>query len=128
MSLLSCVSKLYSSLINRRIISYLETNGILADEQNGFRKDRSCEDHLFTLNSLIQNYANVYVSFIDLQKCFDFIDRDMMLYKLLLNNIDGKLYKSVKNIYQSSESCVRINGKLTNWFDCKTGVKQGDHL
>lgn len=52
----------------------------------------------------------------------------MMLYKLLLNNIDGKLYKSVKNIYQSSESCVRINGKLTNWFDCKTGVKQGDNL
>lgn len=52
----------------------------------------------------------------------------MMLYKPLLNNIDGKLYKSVKIIYQSSESCVQINGKLTNWFDCKTGVKQRDNL
>ncbi|VDI60354.1 Hypothetical predicted protein [Mytilus galloprovincialis] len=52
----------------------------------------------------------------------------MMLYKLLLNKIDGKLYNSVKSIYQSSESCVRINGKLTSWFCCKTGVKQGDNL
>lgn len=38
------------------------------------------------------------------------------------------MYNSITNIYQSSESCVRINGHLTNWFDCKTGVKQGDNL
>ena len=127
-SLLPCISKLYSSFINKRIMSYLENNDILADEQNGFRKDRSCEDHLFTLNSLVQNNKNLYVAFIDLQKCFDFVDRDMMLYKLLLHNIDGKVYNSIKNIYQSSESCVRVNNKLTNWFRCKTGVKQGDNL
>ncbi|XP_048743557.2 uncharacterized protein LOC125656974 [Ostrea edulis] len=98
------------------------------DEQNGFRRGRSCEDHVFTLNSLIQNNKNLYVAFIDLKKCFDFVDRDMMLYKLLLNDINGKMYNSIKNIYQSSESCVRVNGKLTNWFSCKTGVKQGDNL
>lgn len=124
---MSCISKLYSSFINKRIVCYLESNDVLAEEQNGFRKDRSCEDHLFTLNSLILNDSNFYVAFIDLQKCFDFVDRDMMLYKLLINNIDGKVYNSIKNIYQSSESCVRINGVLTNWFDCKTGVKQGDN-
>lgn len=51
-----------------------------------------------------------------------------MLYKFLINNIDGKVYNSIKNIYQSSESCIRINGVLTNRIDCKTGVKQGDNL
>lgn len=110
------------------MVSYLESNDVLADEQNGFRKDRSCEDHLFTLNSLIHNNSNLYVAFIDLQKCFDFVDRDMMLYKFLIINIDGKVYNSIKNIYQSSESRIRINGVLTNRFDCKTGVKQGDNL
>ena len=64
----------------------------------------------------------------DLKKCFDFVDRELMLYKLLLYDIDGKLYNSVKNINQSAESCIRINGKLTNWLSCKTGVKQGDNL
>ena len=70
-------------------------------------------------------YNNMIIKLI---KCFDFIDRDMMLYKLLLNNINGKLYNSIKSVYHSSESCVRLNGKLTSWFSCKTGVKQGDNL
>ncbi|VDI26947.1 Hypothetical predicted protein, partial [Mytilus galloprovincialis] len=37
-SLLSCISKLYSTFINKRITHYLENQDILADEQNGFRK------------------------------------------------------------------------------------------
>ncbi len=127
-SLLSCISKLYSAFINRRLTKFLGDHDILADEQNGFRANRSCEDHVFTLDSITRNHNNVFTAFIDLRKCFDFIDRDMMLYKLLRNNIDGKLYGSVKSIYQHSVSCVRINNKCTEWFDCKTGVKQGDNL
>ena len=52
----------------------------------------------------------------------------MILYKLLLNKVDGKLYNSVESIYQCSKSCVRINSKLTSWFGCNTGVKQGDNV
>ena len=81
-SLLSCVSKLYSSFMNKRITKYLEQNNILADEQNGLRSNRSCEDHVFTLNSILRNNDSDLTAFIDLRKCFDFIDRDMMLYKL----------------------------------------------
>jgi hypothetical protein len=127
-SLLSCISKIYSSFINRRLTKYLNDNSILAEEQNGFRADRSCEDHIYTLSSVIRNNESVFSSFIDLRQCFDFIDRDMMLYKLLLNKIDGKVYRSIKSIYKHSVSCIRINNKLTDWFDCKTGVKQGDNL
>lgn len=127
-SLLSCISKIYSAFINQRITSHLDEHEVLADEQNGFRKNRSCEDHVFTLNSVIRNSKSLFVAFIDLRKCFDFIDREMMLYKLLVHDIDGKVYNSVKSIYQNSESCVRLNGQLTNWFSCNTGVKQGDNL
>jgi len=120
-SLLSCVSKLYTSFMNMRLTSYLEQNDMLADEQNGFRKKRSCEDHVFTLNSIIKNNKQVFTAYIDLRRCFDYIDRDMLLYKLLLNKIDGKLYNSIKNIYSSTVSTIRINNKLTDWFDCATG-------
>jgi hypothetical protein len=124
-SLLSCISKLYSAFLNKRLTEYLEGANILADEQNGFRSKRSCEDHVFSLNSIIRNNKSVFTAFIDLKRCFDYIDRDMLLYKLLNNNIDGKMYNSIKSIYASSSSCVRINQKMTNWFDCVTGVKQG---
>ena len=95
-SLLSCISKLYSSISNKRITKYLEENNILAGEQNGFRTDRSCQDHVFTLNSVIRNNTTVFAAFIDLQKAFDFVDRNMLLYKLLLSNINGKMYDSIK--------------------------------
>ena len=105
------MSKVYSAFINKRLSGYLVDNNLLAD---GFRSNRSCEDHIFVLNSLILNKANVFTAFIDLRKAFDFIDRDMLLYKLLLNKVNGKLYNSIKSIYTSSTSCIRINNKLTD--------------
>ena len=127
-SLLPCVSKLYSSILNKRIMKHLECNDLLADEQNGFRANRSCEDHIFTLNSLIQNNGNVYTAFIDLKKAFDFVDRDMLLYKLIMKGIDGKMYNSLKSVYASSESCIRLNDRHTDWFQCSKGAKQGDNI
>ena len=50
----------------------------------------------------------------------------MLLYKLLLYNTDGKLYNSIKSIYVSTSACFRVNQKITNWFSCKSRVKQGD--
>ena len=45
-SLLSCISKLYSAFVNNRITSYLDSNDMLSDEQNRFRAGRSCENHV----------------------------------------------------------------------------------
>ena len=87
----------------------MESNNLQADEQNGFRANRSCEDHIFTLNSLIRNNVNVYAAFIDLKKAFDFVDRDMLLYKLIKNGIDGKVYNSLKSMYAISDSCIKVN-------------------
>ena len=46
-SLLPCISKIYTNILNSRITFYLENMNLLADEQNGFRCNRSCEDHVF---------------------------------------------------------------------------------
>ena len=69
----------YSSLLNSRLLNFLDRENILADEQNGFRADRSCLDHVFTLYTIITNRIgcklNTFVAFIDLKKAFDFVDR-----------------------------------------------------
>lgn len=66
-SLLSCASKLYTGFINKRLTRYLDENEILEDEQNGFRRNRSCEDHVFSLNGIIHNNTTVFTAFIDLR-------------------------------------------------------------
>ena len=53
---------------------------MLVDEQNVFRPDRSCQDHVYTACTVVRNRLlnkkHTFVTFIDLQKAFDFVDRD----------------------------------------------------
>lgn len=51
----------------------MEDRDILADEQNGFRRGRSCEDHVFSLSSLARNHDNLYTAFIDLRSVNDLV-------------------------------------------------------
>ena len=48
---------------------------ILGEEQNGFRKGRSCCDGYFTMKLLIQKHrefnVETQIAFIDFQKAFD---------------------------------------------------------
>ena len=53
-SLLSTISKLFTSIINNRLTRYLEDNNLYADEQNGFRSDRNC-------NNLILLVCSIYL-------------------------------------------------------------------
>ncbi len=52
-SLLLCFYKIYSSLLHNSVLSFLECDDKLVDEQNGFQHGRSCEDHV--LPSIIRN-------------------------------------------------------------------------
>lgn len=58
-TLLSCVGKLFTSILNKRIKTYLESTGLLGDEQAGFRKNHSTIDHIFLLHSLLTIISTV---------------------------------------------------------------------
>ena len=83
-SLLSCTYKLYTSVLNDRLCCYNDSNGLIADEQNGFRKNRSCSDHIYALTSVVRNRKNqnldTYCAFIDYQKAFDWVNKDLLLF------------------------------------------------
>jgi len=110
----------------------MELLGLFADEQNGFRKGRSCIDHVYTLSTIIKNNVanrkNIYVAFVDMMKAFDWVDRDLMLYKLLYYNIDGKVYNAIRAMYSGTHSCVKLKQMTTDWFQTHYGVRQGDTL
>ena len=131
-SLLSCLYKLYSSFINSRLQTYIENNNVLEDEQNGFREGRSCEDHIYVMDTLINtqitNKKPVFACFIDFSKAFDLINRDQLMLQLLNKNIDGKIYWSLKSLYAHTSSCIKLNNLYTSYFDIHNGVRQGDPL
>ncbi len=131
-SLLSTVYKLFTSVLNNRIVRLAERHHIYADEQNGFRKDRSCVDHLFSLTSIIRNRKRdklpTYVAFVDFEKAFDRVDRNLLYFKLKSMGVGGKMLNMIKCIYSNCESCINVNGYLTDNFPTEFGVRQGDTL
>ena len=50
-TLSSCLGKLFSSIINCRIVGFLEGNGLISKFQSGFRKDYRTSDNLFILSN-----------------------------------------------------------------------------
>lgn len=57
-TLLSCVGKVFTSILNKRLTTFIEDNHILLANQAGFRKKHSTLDHCFVLKSLIDLFFN----------------------------------------------------------------------
>ena len=131
-SLLCTMAKIFSSVLNNRICKYLEQHELLADEQNGFRRNRACIYHLFVLTSIIRTRKlksePTFACYVDMRKAYDFLHRDSMFYKIASCGIRGKILRSIYNLYDKTVSCVRINDHMTKWFNVESGVKQGDTL
>ena len=47
--------------------------------------------------------------------------------KLCKNGIKGKFLKTIENMYQNDNVCVRIGDKVAETFPINIGVKQGDN-
>ena len=131
-TIMCCVAKLYSRILNSRLQKFLETNKLLVEEQNGFRASRSCIDHIFVLCTILRNRKlsgqETFLTFIDFQKAFDSVDRNFLLYKMLQIGITGQMYWAISSLYNNPRSRIILNDSETNYFDCPVGVKQGDCL
>ena len=131
-TILSCLGKLFTCLLNNRLNDFLETNDILGNEQAGFRKQFSTTDHLFTLYGIIDILTSkkkrLYCAFLDYEKAFDKVDRAFLWHKLLNQNISGRILNVIRNIYSSAKSCVMVNGVCSNFFNTHIGVRQGENL
>ena len=127
-TLLSLTSKVMSRIIHARLSSTLDEK--LRTEQAGFRKGRSCSDHIFTLRQILEQShefnSPVYANFVDFRKAFDSIHRDS-LWKILLHyGVPEKMVSVIKLLYTDFSAQVLCDGgELTDPFQVKTGVKQG---
>ena len=131
-SLMSCVAKIFSSILNNRLVSYMESNGIFVDEQNGFRRLRSCLDHLYVLTTIIRNRKeqglSTYCCFVDFEKAFDSVNYNCLWHKLLAYGVHGSMLEIMRTLYANLQNCVKVNGRITDWFAQSSGVRQGDTL
>lgn len=126
-SLLSVVGKVYGRILIKRVRGC--TEGMIGEEQCGFRSGRGCVDQVFAVRQLCEKYLEkgkgIFWAFMDLEKAYDRIDRDALWVVLEGYGVGGKLLNGVKSFYVNSRACVRVGNCVSEWFDVRVGLRQG---
>jgi hypothetical protein len=101
-TLLNIASKILTRVILNRIHDTAEQH--LRKEQGGFRKHRSCVDLINSLRIILEQsvewQAILYVTFIDFEKAFDFVKREVMWLILQEYGTTRKIIQIIKILYE----------------------------
>ena len=128
----SCIGKLLSVMLLNRLTAHRSSNFPDPPNQCGFTKGSQCNDHLFTLHTILEKYkrvkSKVYAVFIDLRKAFDLVCRQALLYKLACYGVDGGFFNILKSMYSNSTGYIKLDGKISAAFDILKGTEQGHPL
>lgn len=127
-NLLNTSLKLTTKIITEKLSSLTEHQ----EEQQGFRKGRSCTDAIFVVRQIVEKALEfnrpAFMCLIDLQKAFDRIRLSDMTEILARREIPTSLIQLIKDIYTGSYIKVRCNGEMSQSIPAGRGVRQGDSL
>jgi sorting nexin-29 len=131
-TIVSCLGKLFTAIPNERLNEFSESFSGISETQSGFRQGYSTSDNMFTLQSFLEilqcKKKKMYCAFLNFMKAFDTVCRAGLWHKMLLNNINWKMYDVIFNMYCNIKSCIVFNNCKSDYFACDNGVRQWENL
>ena len=81
----SCISKLFSELLNQCLQVKVKVDNLVGEQQGSGKKGSRTADHLLVVKFFIDKYVNIqggklFACFVDLKKCYDKIPRSLLFY------------------------------------------------
>ena len=129
---MACMGKVFESIINKRLVFQGEATNSIDQNQFGFCKGCRTSDNVFIIDTLISYHKskrkNLYITFVDFSKAFDFVNRTFLYYKLIKMGYGGRLLKIIHSMFSKSCAKVRWQGQLGSSLDSTHGVLQGGIL
>ena len=131
-SLLTIISKVFESLINKHLISHLESNNLLSDHQYGFRSSRSTADLLTVITDrfyrALDKCGEARAIALDISKAFDKVWHCGLLRKLSSYGVSGNVFKIIESFLTNRSIKVVLDGQHSSSFPVTSGVPQGSIL
>ena len=131
-TLTSYVGKLFERIIERRVTNDLEAKGLIDDSQEGFRKRRGtgrCNyNFLDNIQNIIEQRKVAAALFIDVEKAFDSIWIDGLMYKLREAGINSYILNIIDHYLRNRNVYIEIGENRSESFKPKVGLPQGSIL
>ena len=128
---LSCTCEFFCNTLNTRLTGSLTINNIIHKTQICFFENRRTSDHVFTLKSAIYKHVNtasrgrIHGCLVDFKKAYDSVWHKRLFTKLGNLNVNSVFINIIKDIYSRSVCAVKVMNSRTDFFPCKSGVRQG---
>ena len=131
-ALTSHLVKTFEKVVRNYVVNFIEENDLFNNSQHGFRTGRSCLSQLLThydrIVEILESGSNVDTIYLDFAKAFDKVDHGILLKKLSLLGIRGKLLNWIESFLSSRTQMVLVNGFLSEPAPVLSGVPQGSVL
>ncbi|KAI3428852.1 hypothetical protein D9Q98_007668 [Chlorella vulgaris] len=129
------LGKLYALAINTRLNTWLETQGLRARGQAGFRQGYRTVDNCFILRALAERARSrgvkLYLCAVDFEKAFDSVDRPLLWAALQRAGIGGTMLQAIQAMYADvPDYCnakkLTVNAKKTQVMIMRPGGGSGN--
>ena len=128
LKLLDQVMKVIERVVDELIREQVKIHAM----QFGFMPRRGATDAIFIVRQMQEKYyaANkrLYFAFVDLEKAFDRVPRDVIWWAMRKLKINEGLVRLVQSMYRNVRSRVRVGESYSEEFEVKVGVHQGSVL
>ena len=131
-SLLHWLSKIFEKCIRSRLLHFLNLNKIINSNQFGFQSGISTQDAVMHIIEKLYSNLNLDLYtvgiFIDFSKCFDTINRSILIKKLECYGIRGLPLQLFISYLSDRSQTVRIGNSFSLPKNIDIGVPQGSVL
>ena len=132
-SLLNTLGKIFGKILNRKLLQFMDHHNIIRDSQHGFRTKRGTSSLIANMYERIAREKDDKKTLItivtrDISKAFDKVHRESLIYKLSRLRLPDPLLRIVSNFLHDRTAQVKLNNKLGEVFNLRSGVPQGDVL
>jgi hypothetical protein len=114
-SLLPTVSKVFEKLLLKRLLSMFESNGLISNQQFGFRQRQSTTEQkhrIVRINEALENMQYCSAAFLDISQAFDKVRHTGLLYKLRLS-LPLNYFPILKSYFLSRHFLIKIETEYT---------------
>jgi sorting nexin-29 len=129
-TLLNITYKIFAILLYNRLSEIMEPE--IGNYQMGFRPNRSIIDNIFIVRQIHEKCYEYNIElhniFVDFSQAFVTVNRDVIYNSLIKYNVPNKLISLIKLTLQQTKMKVKVNNSYSEWFETKTGVRQGEPL